>query len=92
LPVVLSAVSTAVARSGAAARPCSAALPPPWRSLPGSSTPGRCRRACAADPQPACFDQHRPQTTGGVELPPFPPQSRPTFQQVVTVDQRLGRW
>ncbi|MGE0067272.1 MAG: penicillin acylase family protein, partial [Solirubrobacterales bacterium] len=46
---------------------------------------------CAADPQPACFDQNRPQVTSGVELGPFPFQNRPTFQQVVTLTQRLGR-
>ena len=46
---------------------------------------------CAADPQPACFDQNRPQVTSGVELGPFPFQNRPTYQQVVTLTQRLGR-
>lgn len=47
--------------------------------------------ACAADPQPSCFDQNRPTVTSGVSLPPFPFQNRPTFQQVVTVTQRLPR-
>ncbi|HMI80797.1 MAG TPA: penicillin acylase family protein [Solirubrobacterales bacterium] len=47
--------------------------------------------ACAANPQPSCFDQNRPQTTGGIELDPFPFQNRPTFQQVVTPTQRLPR-
>ncbi len=46
---------------------------------------------CAADPQPACFDQNRPQVTAGVELGHFPFQNRPTFQQVVTLTRRLGR-
>jgi acyl-homoserine lactone acylase PvdQ len=46
---------------------------------------------CAANPQPSCFDQNRPQVTGGVELGPFPFQNRPTFQQVVTYTQRLPR-
>lgn len=46
---------------------------------------------CAADPQPACYDQNRPQVTSGVELGAFPFQNRPTFQQVVTLTQRLGR-
>jgi acyl-homoserine lactone acylase PvdQ len=46
---------------------------------------------CAADPQPACFDQNRPAVTSGIELGPFPFQNRPTFQQVVTVEQRLPR-
>jgi acyl-homoserine lactone acylase PvdQ len=47
--------------------------------------------ACASNPQPSCFDQNRPQVTGGIELPPFPFQNRPTFQQVVTVTQKLPR-
>ena len=47
--------------------------------------------ACAANPQPSCFDQNRPQVTGGISLPPFPFQNRPTFQQVVTPTQRLPR-
>jgi len=47
--------------------------------------------ACAANPQPSCFDQNRPQVTGGVSMPPFPFQNRPTFQQVVTPTQKLPR-
>jgi acyl-homoserine lactone acylase PvdQ len=47
--------------------------------------------ACAANPQPSCFDQNRPQLTSGIELQPFPFQNRPTFQQVVTLTQRLPR-
>ncbi|HVD42026.1 MAG TPA: penicillin acylase family protein [Solirubrobacterales bacterium] len=47
--------------------------------------------ACASNPQPACFDQNRPAVTGGISLPPFPFQNRPTFQQVVTVGQKLQR-
>jgi hypothetical protein len=47
--------------------------------------------ACASNPQPSCFDQNRPQVTGGIDLPPFPFQNRPTFQQVVTPTQRLPR-
>jgi hypothetical protein len=47
--------------------------------------------ACAANPQPSCFDQNRPTVTGGVSLGPFPFQNRPTFQQVVTLTQKLPR-
>ncbi|HEX7244916.1 MAG TPA: penicillin acylase family protein [Solirubrobacterales bacterium] len=47
--------------------------------------------ACAANPQPSCFDQNRPVVTAGVSLPPFPFQNRPTFQQAVTLTQRLPR-
>jgi acyl-homoserine lactone acylase PvdQ len=47
--------------------------------------------ACATNPQPSCFDANRPQETGGIELGAFPFQNRPTFQQVVTLTQKLGR-
>jgi acyl-homoserine lactone acylase PvdQ len=47
--------------------------------------------ACATNPQASCFDQNRPAVTGGISLPPFPFQNRPTFQQVVTLTQRLPR-
>lgn len=46
---------------------------------------------CATNAQPACYDQNRPQITGGIDLGPFPFQNRPTFQQVVTITQRLPR-
>jgi acyl-homoserine lactone acylase PvdQ len=46
---------------------------------------------CATNPQPACFDQNRPQVTSGIDLGPFPFQNRPTFQQVVILTQRLPR-
>jgi acyl-homoserine lactone acylase PvdQ len=47
--------------------------------------------ACAADLQPSCFDRNRPTVTSGISLRPFPFQNRPTFQQVVTLTQRLPR-
>ena len=47
--------------------------------------------ACAANPQPSCFDANRPSETSGIELGAFPFQNRPTFQQVVTLTQKLGR-
>jgi acyl-homoserine lactone acylase PvdQ len=47
--------------------------------------------ACASNPQPSCFDANRPQETAGIELGAFPFQNRPTFQQVVTLTQKLGR-
>ncbi len=47
--------------------------------------------ACASDPQPACFDRNRPSQTSGIELGSFPFQNRPTFQQVVTLTQKLPR-
>jgi acyl-homoserine lactone acylase PvdQ len=45
--------------------------------------------ACASDPQPSCFDANRPTETAGISLGSFPFQNRPTFQQVVTLTQRL---
>jgi acyl-homoserine lactone acylase PvdQ len=47
--------------------------------------------ACASNPQPACFDQNRFTLTSTIELPPFPFQNRPTYQQVVTVERQLPR-
>jgi acyl-homoserine lactone acylase PvdQ len=46
---------------------------------------------CASNPQPSCFDQNRPNVTSGITLGAFPFQNRPTFQQVVTLTQRLPR-
>jgi acyl-homoserine lactone acylase PvdQ len=46
---------------------------------------------CASNPQPSCFDANRPTVTSGITLGAFPYQNRPTFQQVVTLTQRLPR-
>ncbi|MCW2959237.1 MAG: Penicillin amidase [Solirubrobacterales bacterium] len=46
---------------------------------------------CADRPDPACYDQNRSVITGAISQPPFPFQNRPTFQQVVTLEQRLPR-
>jgi acyl-homoserine lactone acylase PvdQ len=46
---------------------------------------------CATNPQPSCYDLNRPTETGGITLGPFPFQNRPTFQQVVTLTQKLPR-
>jgi acyl-homoserine lactone acylase PvdQ len=46
---------------------------------------------CAGNPQPSCFDQNRPKLTSGITLGSFPFQNRPTFQQVVTLTQKLPR-
>ena len=48
--------------------------------------------ACAANPQPVLLRrQPADQETAGIELGAFPFQNRPTFQQVVTLTQKLGR-
>jgi acyl-homoserine lactone acylase PvdQ len=59
--------------------------------VPPATLYGGGNGKCAADPQPACFDQNRPTVTSGVTLGPFPFQNRPTFQQVVTLTQKLPR-
>ena len=43
------------------------------------------RGDCASTPDPACFDQNRPTVASAVDMPPFPFQNRPTFQQTVSV-------
>jgi acyl-homoserine lactone acylase PvdQ len=46
---------------------------------------------CAKTPDPACYDQNRSTVSGAIGQPPFPFQNRPTFQQVVTVEQQVPR-
>jgi hypothetical protein len=46
---------------------------------------------CAQKPTAACFDQNRSVIAGGISMPPFPFQNRPTFQQTVEVTQKLPR-
>src|SRR3954454_12657759 len=46
---------------------------------------------CSSKPTAACFDQNRSTVAGGISLPPFPFQNRPTFQQTVEVTQKLPR-
>jgi hypothetical protein len=41
------------------------------------------------DPQTACADQDRYTDISAIDLPPFPWQNRPTFQQVVTLTRHL---
>jgi acyl-homoserine lactone acylase PvdQ len=47
--------------------------------------------ACAEDPQASCFDMNRFVSASGIEVPPFPFQNRPTFQQVVELTRTLPR-
>ncbi len=47
--------------------------------------------ACAEDPQASCFDMNRFVSASALEVPPFPFQNRPTFQQVVELTQSLPR-
>jgi acyl-homoserine lactone acylase PvdQ len=48
--------------------------------------------ACAADPQPSCWDKNRPRVTAAIGQPgAFPFQNRPTFQQVVSVGKPVKR-
>jgi hypothetical protein len=47
--------------------------------------------ACPSDPQPACSDQNRWTEVSAINLPPFPYQNRPTFQQVVILKRHVPR-
>ena len=47
--------------------------------------------ACAENPQASCFDMNRFTGASAVSVPPFPFQSRPTFQQVVEPTKTLPR-
>ena len=46
---------------------------------------------CAAKPDAACFDQNRSVIASGIDVPPFPFQNRPTFQQTVELTRKLPR-
>jgi acyl-homoserine lactone acylase PvdQ len=53
-------------------------------------TPGQLYGSvCPKDPQPACADEDRYTDVSAIDLPPFPFQNRPTFQQVVTLTRHL---
>jgi acyl-homoserine lactone acylase PvdQ len=47
--------------------------------------------ACAKDPQASCFDLNTWVVAGGISIPPFPFQNRPTFQQVIEPTRTLPR-
>jgi acyl-homoserine lactone acylase PvdQ len=44
---------------------------------------------CASNAQAACFDRNRYTVASGIDLPPFPFQNRPTFQQTVELTHRI---
>ena len=46
---------------------------------------------CPKDPEPACSDRNTWTYISAIQLPAFPYQNRPTFQQVVTVTSHLPR-
>ena len=46
---------------------------------------------CPKDPEPECADQNTWTYVGAVQIPAFPFQNRPTFQQVVTLTRTLAR-
>jgi hypothetical protein len=47
--------------------------------------------ACASNPQASCYDMNTSVIAGGISIPPFPFQNRPTFQQVVELTSTLPR-
>ena len=46
---------------------------------------------CKSNPQSSCFDRNRFTIASAIDLPPFPLQNRPTFQQVVELTRSAGR-
>jgi hypothetical protein len=46
---------------------------------------------CPSDPEPACSDRNKWTYISAIQLPAFPYQNRPTFQQVVTLTRHLPR-
>jgi hypothetical protein len=49
------------------------------------------RAACKDDPEPSCFDQNRSIVGSAVDIPPFPFQNRPTFQQTIELSHDAPR-
>ena len=47
------------------------------------------RGGCKSNAQASCFDQNRSTVASAVDIPPFPFQNRPTFQQTVSVQRDL---
>ncbi len=46
---------------------------------------------CKSNPQSSCFDRNRFTIASAIDLPPFPLQNRPTFQQVVELTRSAAR-
>jgi hypothetical protein len=46
--------------------------------------------ACTSNPQASCLDMNHWTVAGGISVPPFPFQNRPTFQQVIELTRTLG--
>ena len=46
---------------------------------------------CSNDPDPACYDQNRWTVASAIDVPPFPFQNRPTFQQTAEPTQHASR-
>jgi acyl-homoserine lactone acylase PvdQ len=46
---------------------------------------------CPKDPEPACADRNTFTYISAIQLPPFPFQNRPVFQQVITLTRHLPR-
>ena len=46
---------------------------------------------CSSNPDPACYDQNRFTAASAIDVPPFPFQNRPTFQQTATPTQLAPR-
>jgi acyl-homoserine lactone acylase PvdQ len=73
-------------------RRCARAL---QRSLADALTVTRAqlygRGDCASNPQASCFDRNRPSVASAIDMPAFPLQNRPTFQQTAEPTRILPR-
>src|SRR3954451_16434910 len=47
--------------------------------------------ACASNAQASCFDRNRPTIASAIDMPAFPFQNRPTFQQTVELSSHAPR-
>jgi acyl-homoserine lactone acylase PvdQ len=70
---------------------CRAALRSSLRAAMSVSPQQLYGAVCPKDPEPACADQNTWTYISAIQLPPFPYQNRPTFQQVVTLTTHLPR-
>src|SRR3954470_15023514 len=46
---------------------------------------------CASNAQASCFDRNRPTIASAIDMPAFPFQNRPTFQQTVELSRHIPR-
>jgi acyl-homoserine lactone acylase PvdQ len=72
-------------------RRCEAALRSSLKTAMSVTAQQLYGATCPKDPEPACADRNTWTYVSAIQLPPFPYQNRPTFQQVVTLTRHLPR-